>query len=368
MTTIPELRYYARELRRRLEHYYRKRRYGFRDRGTLDRAAAEIVAERARGGFVSGGHFRGTWPRDLCFAARGVAAAGYESALRNTADRLVYRLEDVFYTDVHRKFGAAIPEEGVDTFPALVVLLSECGALSTHAGEVTRLAALFRERFFDEKLEIVTGSGSSWWDSAAAPREAYNTAMLLAAIGRLERHDVETTFTDEFERTRDAWLSTLWTGSHFAERRGSATLACDANVVPLYFGLLDDDRAARVVDALSALETPAGLRMRARQFSRREVHPFFALHPDYHYHVWPWNSLMYANGLRRYGFDDRARAEIARMERLLAPYGNFLEVLTTAGEPYVKRGYASAEDFTVAAALWLEYQAISGSTDRNVDI
>lgn len=95
--------------------------------------------------------------------------------------------------------------------------------------------------------------------------------------------------------------------------------------------------------------------MRAEPFSRTEVHPFFLFHRDYHYHVWPWNSVMYAIGLERYGYPTRARREIERLESLLGPYGTFLEVCTLEGEPYVKRGYASAGEFTVAAALWTEY-------------
>ncbi|WP_293032938.1 hypothetical protein [Natronococcus sp.] len=95
--------------------------------------------------------------------------------------------------------------------------------------------------------------------------------------------------------------------------------------------------------------------MHERPFGLREVHPFFALHRDYHYHVWPWNSLTYANGLERYGFEERARREVERIERVMAPYRTFLEEFTLEGEPSVKRGYASAEEFMVAAALWREF-------------
>ncbi|WP_440763668.1 MGH1-like glycoside hydrolase domain-containing protein [Natronorubrum sp. DTA7] len=195
--------------------------------------------------------------------------------------------------------------------------------------------------------------------------------MLLAAVERLEERGVETTFTGESEDIRAALYTQLWNGRYFDERRGTArgsgdrrdgggnrsVLACDANVVPLYLGVVDDDRAAAIVSALERLETSFGLVMRAEPFSHAAVHPFFLLHRDYHYHVWPWNSLMYALGLRRYGYDDRARREVERVESLLEPYGNFLEVCTLEGEPYVKRGYATAEDFTVAAALWTEYHS-----------
>ncbi len=360
MNPVPTVRYYERELRRRIAHYAEKRRSGFRYRGSLERAAHEILTERAARGFESGGHFRGVWPRDLCFGARGLSISGFDAAVRETGAWLIDQLsadcrEAVFYTDFHEGYCAATPAEGVDTFPALVILLSECGGLRSYADELERLAERHREKFFDEERAIVSGSGSSWWDSARRPRETYNTAMLLAATERLERRDIETAFTGRSSEIRDGLVSTFWNGSHFAERRGSPTLACDANVIPLYFGLLEDERARTVAKSLGKLETSAGLRMRARPFGRTEVHPFFALHRDYHYHVWPWNSFMYAVGLERYGFDDRARAEVDRIERRLSPYGNFLEVLTLEGGPYVKRGYASAEDFTVAAALWTEY-------------
>ncbi|MFC4439232.1 MULTISPECIES: hypothetical protein [Natrialbaceae] len=104
-----------------------------------------------------------------------------------------------------------------------------------------------------------------------------------------------------------------------------------------------------------SLETPNGLGMRQRPFSLGEVRPFFVLHRDYHFHVCPWNSFVYANGLERYGFDRKAQQEVDRIERVTEPYGNFLQVLTLEGEPYVKRGYATAEDFTVTAALCVEY-------------
>ncbi|AGB37991.1 glucosidase family protein [Natronococcus occultus] len=347
------LRYYTRELRRRLAHYAEKRRRGYRRAGSLADAADRVLAKRADRGLESGGHFQGVWPRDLCFAARGLAAAGYDAVVADTAATLLAELSDAdaFYTDFHPGYNAATPAEGVDTVPALVLALDAVGRLDDHADVVAELAARHRERFVEDGL--VTGSGSSWWDSAAAPREAYNTAMWLAALEALERRGLET--GDANAATVRERLDTLWNGRYFDERRGDAALACDANVVPLYLGLVDDERARSIVDVLATLETPTGLCMRERPFGYGEVHPFFLLHRDYHYHVWPWNSLMYANGLARYGLAERARREVDRIERVMAPYGTFLEVLTLEGEPYVKRGYASAEEFTVAAALWREF-------------
>ncbi|RQG97934.1 hypothetical protein [Natrarchaeobius chitinivorans] len=354
MSGLETGRYYCRELGRRLSHYVERRRNGYRHLGSLERAAETILADRADRGFEAGGHFRGVWPRDLCFGARGLSDAGYGEAVGDTGEWILDRLSDVFYTDFHDGYNAATPAEGVDTFPALVVLLAESGRLETRPDAVADLAALHRRKFVDDS-GFVTGNGSSWWDSAAHPREAYNTAMLLAAVERLEARGIETTFTGESDRIREKLRSRLWNGTYFDEHWGSSTLACDANVVALYFGLLEDDRAASVVDALERLETPYGIRMRERPFSHTAVHPFFLLHRDYHYHVWPWNGFMYAIGLARYGFEERARREVDRLERLLEPYGNFLEVCTLAGEAYVKRGYASASEFTVAAALWREY-------------
>ncbi|MDG5761452.1 hypothetical protein QA600_19155 [Natronococcus sp. A-GB1] len=353
MSTTITLRYYARELRRRLTHYAEKRRRGYRRAGALERAADRILSMRAERGLESGGHFHGVWPRDLCFAAPGLVAAGYDDVVADTAAALLAELStsDVFYTDFHPGYSAATPAEGVDTVPAVVLALAAVGGLGGHADAVVELVARHRERFVEGG--IVTGSGSSWWDSAAAPRETYNTAMWLATVEALEGRGLETAGADS-SRIRDG-LETLWNGRHFDERRGSGILACDANVVPLYFGLVGDDRARSIADALEDLETPTGLCMRERSFGVGEVHPFFAPHRDYHYHVWPWNSLMYANGLERYGFEERARREVERIERVMAPYGTFLEVLTLEGEPYVKRGYASAEEFTVAAALWREF-------------
>ncbi|WP_276253648.1 hypothetical protein [Halomontanus rarus] len=362
-----ELAYYSQELYRRLRHYAEKRRHGYRHRGTLEEAAESILAERADRGFEAGGHFYGVWPRDLCFAAPGLATMGFDETVRETGGWLLQQLSDVFFTDFHGEYNAATPEEGVDTFPALVILLAESGGLegptAVDADALADLAALHRRKFFDEADGVVTGDGSSWWDSAAGPREAYNTALLLAAIERLESAGIETTYTGRSATVRDG-LEGLWTGSYFAESRGSPTLACDANVVPLYFGLVGDERAKRIAAALDRLETDAGLRMRDRPFSYGDVHPFFVLHRDYHYHVWPWNSFMYATGLQRYGLEERAKREVERVEGVLRPYGNFLEVLTVEGEPYVKRGYASAEDFTVAAALWTQYRERTRTVDR----
>ena len=359
--------YYARELLARLRQYGRARvrgdHYRRRDRDSLEDAAAEIVEKRAASGFRPGAHFTGIWPRDLCFSAPGIVARGFESELRAVGEWLVRRFDDVFFTEVRREYGAAVPTEGVDTFPALVMVLATCDRLASHAEALAGLAALHRRTFFDEETMLVTGEGCGWWDSAAAPREAYNTAMLLAALERLECAGVETTYSGALESVRTAWRDRLWTGEYVAERRDSSVLACDANVVPLYFGLVSDARAQSIVDALETLETERGCLMRARPFTVTEVHPFFLLHRDYHYHIWPWNSLLYAIGARKYGFDARARREVARLERTLRPYGTFLEVYTLEGKPYVKRGYAAADEFTVAAALWSEYTDGQNSTN-----
>lgn len=351
-----KLLYYPTVLVRRLRHYVEKRVRGYTHRGSLEAAAEEILTARAERGFRAGSHFPGIWPRDLCFAARGLTAMGFDEKLRAAAEFMIRQIEDTFYTDFHDEFNAATPAEGVDTFPALVVLLDEAGGLETYAEAMSELATLHREKFFDEEARIVTGAGSSWWDSSAYPREAYNTAMLLTAIERLEENEVTTTYTALSQEIRDELMDCLWNGRFFDEDRGSSVKACDANVVPLYFGLVDDDTAGRIVSTLADLETETGLKMREQPFTLGEVHPAFLLHPDYHYHVWPWNSFMYANGLKRYGFDELADREVERIERHLRPYGNFLEVLHLNGGPYVKWGYASAEDFTVAAALWTEYK------------
>ncbi|WP_254862009.1 hypothetical protein [Halovivax gelatinilyticus] len=358
-------RYYGIEAWRRLRHYGVTRVRGYPDRGDPTAAARRILAERATSGATAGGHFEGVWPRDLCFAARGFRVAGYDDSLREAGDRLTHVLEsaDVFYTDVHGTYAAATPAEGVDTFPALVVLLAEVEALETSAEPISALAERHRERFFDDERAIVTGSGSSWWDSAAAPRETYNTAMLLAAVERLDALGVETTYAGCAQPIRDGLLTHLWTGTHFAEHRDSSVLACDANVVPLYFDLIDGDRTRSIVNALDRLETPNGLCMRERPFSRREVHPFFVYHRDYHYHVWPWNSLMYANATYRDGFRRRAARERERVEATCREHGTFLEVVSLSGRPYARLGYASAGDFTVAAALWLELADRRGSLE-----
>ena len=351
-----DARYYGRELWRRLRHYARIRALGYPNRGSLSDAAESILAARAESGFASGGHFRGVWPRDLCFAAAGFRAAGYVGALRAAGGGLAEILlaGDVFYTDVHDGDAAAAPAEGVDTFPALVILLARCDGLTERAEAIATLARRHRRRFFDDDLALVTGSGSSWWDSAAAPRETYNTAMLLAAIERLDDAGIETPYAGLADEVRDGMLTHLWSSGRFLEHRASSTLGCDANVVPLYFELIDRDRARSIVDAVERLATPNGLRLRARPFARSDVRPHFLLHRDYHYHVWPWNSYMYVNGARGYGFDEAARQERERVDAAQREYGTFLEVIALDGTPYVKRGYASASDFTVAAALWTE--------------
>lgn len=366
----PDLRYYVLEGGRRLRHYVATRLWGYPDRGSPSEAAAWILAERAGSGFAAGGHFRGVWPRDLCFAAPGFHTAGYVDVLRDTGDWLVEVLLEsgVFVTDVHEEYVAATPAEGVDTFPALVILLDEADRLTANEGAIRSLAAHHRRRFFDDDRSIVTGNGSAWWDSAASARETYNTAMLLAAVERLRDRAIETTYTASAAEIRDGLLTELWTGTHFAEHRDSTVLACDANVVPLYFDLVDDDRARSIIRSLDQLETGYGLRMRERPFSRDEVHPFFVLHRDYHYHVWPWNSFMYALGAHRYGFRRRARRECERVESVLREYGTFLEIVTLSGEPYARRGYASAGDFTVAAALWTELnERLDRASTRELD-
>lgn len=351
-----ELLYYPSVLGRRLQHYVEKRMRGYTNRGSLEIAANEILTARAEQGFRAGSHFPGIWPRDLCFAARGLTRIGFAPKLREAADFMIRQIEDTFYTDFHCKFNAATPAEGVDTLPALVVLLDEAGGLRGHTKDISPLAALHREKFFDEETSLVTGAGSSWWDSAARSREAYNTAMLLTAIERLEAGDVTTTYTGLSEDVRRGFMDNLWNGYFFDEFRGSSVRACDANVVPLYFGLVDDNTAENVISSLAGLVTETGLKMRERPFTLAEVHPAFLFHPDYHYHVWPWNSFMYANGLEQYGYGDLAEREIERIEDRLRHYGNFLEVLHLNGDAYVKWRYASAEDFTVAAALWVEYK------------
>ncbi|ELY89121.1 hypothetical protein C483_14260 [Natrialba hulunbeirensis JCM 10989] len=359
MGPLSATRYYSRELSRRLAHYARVRRHGYPDHGSLEQAAETILAERAAGGIESGGHFHGVWPRDLCFAARGLVTAGYQETVATTGDWLVSQLSNVFYTDFHTdaSVNAATPAEGVDTFPALVLLLAEADRLEYHAESIATLAALHDRKFVDSNRGLVTGAGSSWWDSAAAPREAYNTALLLAAARVLESREIPTVFTGRSAALREG-LGRLWNGSYFDERRGSSVLACDANVPVLYFGLVEPSVAETIVNSLGVLETPNGLRLRGASFSPREVHPFFLLHRDYHTQIWPWNSFAYAVGLRRYGFDARARREVERVERCLAPVGTFLELYRVTGKPYVKRGYAAVGDFMVAAALWRELQSL----------
>ena len=360
-------RYLAREGERRVRHYLRTRISGYPDRGTPPEAARWILSERASAGLIAGGHFRGVWPRDLCFATPGFRAAGYDEPLRATGDWLVAVCceSDVFRTDVHETYAAATPSAGVDTFPALVILLAEADRLTANGDAIASLASAHRRQFFDDRRSIVTGNGSSWWDSAARARETYNTAMLLAAVGRLADRSIETTYTGLGPEIRDGLLTHLWTGTHFAEHRESTVLACDANVVPLYLDLVDEERTRSIVRALDRLETEHGLRIRERPFSRTAVHPYFVCHRDYHYHVWPWNSLMYANATYRDGFRRRAARERERVASSVREHGTFLEVVSLSGRPYARLGYASAGDFTVAAALWMELAERRGTIEED---
>lgn len=112
------------------------------------------------GRYRRGGHFDGVWPRDLCFGARGIVAAGYGDVLADTADQLVAELADAetFYTDFHPSRNAATPAEGADTFPALVCLLAATGGLQAHADAIVSLAERHRERFVDERTGLVTAA------------------------------------------------------------------------------------------------------------------------------------------------------------------------------------------------------------------
>lgn len=359
--TRPPPDYYPRVTARRLAHYAERRLHGYDHLGSLPTAAAAILSPSR--GFRAGSHYEGAWIRDLAFAAPAIVRSGHEPDLRRLAERILDFLDDTFYTDIRETAAIPTPAEGIDTFPAVVILLDELDMLAQHEDQLLELSALHRERFYHGRAGIVEGLGSAWWDSVRGSRETYNTAMLLAAHERLEARRIDSAYADT---TADLWhgLDSLWNGTYFAERRGSSVLACDANVIPLYFELLSDARAASIVAALERLETDRGLRMRERPFAYREIRLPFLLHRDYHYHVWPWNSFAYANGLAAYGYHQRADAEVGRIEARLERYGNFLEILHLDGGPYIKRGYASAQDFLVAAALWTEYHARFG-TERS---
>lgn len=349
----PRLRYYPRVGGRRLAHYVERRRFGYDDYGTLADAASVILSTER--GFCAGSQYPGVWLRDLAFAAPALIERGQRDAVRATAETMLDTIDATFHTDFRDDRAIPTPAEGSDTFPALVLLLDELDVLGEHGSALSTLAALHREKFYVAERGIVGGRGSAWWDSATGSREAYNTAMLLDACDRLAAQGIETRYTADYAAISDG-LHALWNGSYFNERRESDVLACDANVIPLYLGLVSDGQAESIANSLERLETDRGLGMRERPFSHREIRLPFLLHRDYHYHIWPWNSFAYAIGLAQYGFDTRAEAEVERVERQLARFGNFLEVLHRDGGPYRKRGFASAQDFLVAAALWVEYQ------------
>ncbi len=354
MDSTKELKYYSKEFFRKTGHYIDKKINGYQNHGDL-KTAAHTILNKENGKYNAGSHFRGIWPRDICFSAQGIKSNGDREKLAEISSEFTERIENVFYTDFHEEFAVAAPREGVDTFPAIVVAMDEAGILTEYHEELKKLAELHRDKFYNEENNIVDGNGSSWWDSAKHPRETYNTAMLLAALERLQQADIDTTYTDKKQEITRGIIDCFWNGKYFDENRYSSVLASDANVVPLYFGLLDKDKAHSIVNSLSRLETKHGIHMREKPFTLGEVDSVFFLHRDYHYPIWPWNNFMYTNGLKRYGFTEKAEKEMNRVESLLKRYGNFLEVMTLEGEPYMKRGFASAEGFTVAAALWLEY-------------
>lgn len=351
----PPMRYYPAVGLRRLRHYLAVRLRGYPNYGDLATAADIILDQQAANGFSAGSHFTGVWARDLAFAAPGIVSVGHGDTLRRVAHHMVAGIEDIFFTDFYANYHVATPAEGVDTFPSLVLILDAVGDLRAHACDLARLAALHREKFFDEDRYLITGRGSGWWDSATEPRVAYNTSMLAAGAARLERAGVETTYTGASNALQSGMNEALWNGEYYDERPGSSVLSADANVIPLYFSLVDQAKADTIVSALESLVTQYGMRMRAQPFTRDEVHWPFSFHTDYHSCIWPWNSFMCAIGFSAYGYHARADAEVERIEATLRKFGNFLEVLTEDGTPYIKRGYASASDFTVAAALWREY-------------
>ncbi len=332
---------------------------------------------------ASPGHYRQFWTRDTGFAAgalvrlggpwpaRLVSSVGWalgvwrgrRSHVTTTINPLLRWPVDVF-------------DYGVDSLPLLLASLqalarSEDSAAATAAEALARKHGDWIEaevRYFVDRV-VDPGTGLVRSDRHfSAHRDTFkngSTAYANTMVALLARTVVETGWGPDllsrhFEgsggsRSRD-WGSLLrrhfWAGDRFRDSLGVDDTTGEANVVPFWAGVVDDQ--AMLGTALETLRregytTPYPLRFTTGGPSVGLLLAYALWSPDYQTTT-SWTSLgsMYLALLRR--VDPAAAAiEIDRMRRLIEAHGTFWEVLDGDGQPWRSRSRLAVSDVSM---LW----------------
>ncbi len=332
---------------------------------------------------ASPGHYRQFWTRDTGFAAGSLARfddpwpARLLSSLAWAIDVWRKRRSHVTTTiNPLLRWPVDVFDYGVDSLPMLLNSLHAL-ARSGHPTAAAGAEALAREHgdwlgseirhFVDRVVDPATGLVRSD-RHYSAHRDTFrngSTAYANAMVALLARTVVETGWgpdllSHHFEtsgesRSRDWGLLLrrhFWAGDRFRDRLGTDETSGEANVVPFWTGVDDDE--AMLAAALATLQregytAPYPLRFTAGHTSEGLLPAYRLWSADYQTTT-SWTSLgsMFLALLRRVD-PATAAVELDRMRALIEAHGTFWEVLDGDGRPWRSRSGISVSDVSM---LW----------------
>ncbi len=334
----------ARSIKRRLFGW---KRYA----GDAPAICRAVVEDCWTGKFFAGsaGHFKQFWTRDLAMCTPSLVRLGHgERVAKSWAWGLerFARAGRITTTIFAGRFARDVYAYGVDSLPLLLWGLRAAGAerlAVEHPALLEREIARFVDIVVDPELGMARADGyfSGPRDCMTGRSTVFANAMIALLAKVLEDFPSLPNPLRGTDVVGSIWQH-HWMGDHFRDSLCRDLASGDANVWPFFFGVVTDEqmrrRATRTLEE-RGFTRPLPLRYFQTRLPEAELPvPRFAT-PNYQGDPsWMQLGAAYLHVLATV---DRPLMEWhrANVARFVERDGNYLELYTTAGEPYKGRAF-----------------------------
>ncbi len=342
-----------------------------RYRGNAQEICRLVIDDCWTGQYLAGsaGHFRQFWTRDLAMCTPALCRLGYREQVVASWEWGLERFERagrITTTIFYKRFPRDVYAYACDSLPMTLFALRAAGAehlISRHRELFRREIARFHQIVFDPELCLArtTGYFSGPRDCMTGRSTVFANTMLALLDRMLDGESLLSNPLVGFD-VRRQMLRQHWMGEYFRDSLCRDLPSGDANVWPFFFGVFDGvaDEVTMRRSALATLDArgftrPVPLRYFERRLPESELPIPKLFTPNYQGDPsWTQLGAVYLGELAKVD-RDQMLAHRARMAEFIERDGNYLELYTTDGNPYLgpARIYHCDEGM-IWAALFLD--------------
>jgi len=297
---------------------------------------------------VSAGHFSLFYMRDFSWCVKPLLSFGYREQVRQTLKYALqqYSRSNKITTSISSK-GACFdfPYEAVDSYAYVfhaLTQLNDSKLIQENKKFLQEQIDHVANTMVDQRTHLIRADRyySSMKDYARRRSSCYDNCMLYLLASSIPKG-----FRNPFNKTtlRAKILSTYFNGDYFYDDLNkTTTIAGDANVLPLWVGLIQDKKSAhQVINNLFQEQLDLPFPLRYQRGSHSTMHWVEIFNYGYERDVcWMHLGMLFLDVLETYKHPAYEKM-LLRMNSLVKKQKNFLEVYSDDGKPFRSLLYVS---------------------------